>query len=145
MARNSPAGPPTCILGVQGGNQFQSYGPQIASYADMLGSIWEAHIKLRVVSTCDVSLSRSWRGNSLNVCMARLTTLTQLLCGSTSMSSQSLLVRAFLVCLVHCLSITFNFILYPLLSKNSNCVLYAAKTVLLSNPDIGRPRITLDS
>ena len=49
------------------GKRFQSYGPQIASYADILGLIREARIKLRVVSTCDVSLSHSWRGNSLSV------------------------------------------------------------------------------
>jgi hypothetical protein len=49
------------------GKRFQLYGPQMASYADMLGLIQEALIKLRVVSTCDVSLSHSCRGNSLSV------------------------------------------------------------------------------
>ena len=36
-----------------------------ASYADILGLIWEACIKLRVVSTCNVSLSHSCKGEFL--------------------------------------------------------------------------------
>ena len=50
-----------------GGKRFQSYGPQIASYADMFGLILEARIRLRVVLTCKVNLSHICRGNLLLV------------------------------------------------------------------------------
>ena len=49
------------------GNRFQSYGPCKALYADMLGLMQEACIRLSVFLTCGVSLSHSCRGNLLSV------------------------------------------------------------------------------
>jgi hypothetical protein len=49
------------------GIKFQSYGPCMASYANMLGLMQEACIRLSVFLTCGVSLSHSCRGNLLSV------------------------------------------------------------------------------
>jgi hypothetical protein len=80
------------------------YGMLKASYAEMLGLIWDALSKLRVFCTCDANLSHSCSGNSLsvvaraimnvalNVWMALSAALTLWLCGSTNCMSHSFLV-----------------------------------------------------
>ena len=49
------------------GNQFQSYEPWTASYADIDGSTHEGHNRFNVVLTWGVRQSHSWRGKSLSV------------------------------------------------------------------------------
>ncbi len=84
---------------------FQLYGLLRNSYADLVGSILEAHNKLSVSCICGVSQSHSWRGKflsvvasaamktSLKVWIACSTALTRRLWGSASCNLQLFLVR----------------------------------------------------
>ena len=49
------------------GNRFQSYGPWMASYADIDGSTCEGRNRFNVVLTWGVRRSHSWRGKLLSV------------------------------------------------------------------------------
>ncbi len=138
------------------GYLFQSYGPCRTSYAEIVGSIRDVHIMLRVLTTCIISLSHNRNGKlrsvvasaamnaSLNVCIACLAALTLWLWGSGNCNLHSSLVRKFFIYFVAWLSITFKIGLYPLLFNSSKFGLYALKMHTLSNPVIGVAMIALE-
>ncbi len=131
----------------------QLYGPLMALYAKIIGSVLEARIRLRVFCTCGARLSHSRSRKSmsimaraainafLKVWMAHSVALTLWLCGSTSCNLHSFLVKNCLICFDAWLSITFNFGMNPFNSNYSKSVLYASKMLLSFRFAIGVVRM----